>query len=209
MGAKCKTTADIYMPYYKQMIGEKCYLSPINTEDAEQYCKWLNDLNITMHLEPTMSLTPETEAITIRQLRKNNKVFGIVDLIADSLIGAAGLHEIDYVNGTAMFGIFIGNREFQRKGYGLDATKLTLDYGFNVLNLLNICLKVYEYNPRAIELYERCGFKYAGRLRNAKKFGGRKFDIILMDILAEEFESVYIKNLLELNGKNTKSSDKA
>ena len=32
------------MKYFKKIIGDKCYLSPINLEDAEQYTEWLNDL---------------------------------------------------------------------------------------------------------------------------------------------------------------------
>ncbi len=32
------------MTYFKKIIGEKCYLSPMNIEDAEQYTRWMNDL---------------------------------------------------------------------------------------------------------------------------------------------------------------------
>ncbi len=31
------------MTYFKKIIGEKCYLSPIRMEDAEKYTAWLND----------------------------------------------------------------------------------------------------------------------------------------------------------------------
>ncbi len=34
----------------QKMIGEKCYLSPISVEDAEQYTEWLNDYEITQYL---------------------------------------------------------------------------------------------------------------------------------------------------------------
>ena len=32
--------------YFKKMIGKKCYLSPINVNDAEKYVEWLNDLEV-------------------------------------------------------------------------------------------------------------------------------------------------------------------
>ena len=35
------------MKYFKKLVGERVYLSPVNIEDAEKYIKWLNDFNIT------------------------------------------------------------------------------------------------------------------------------------------------------------------
>ncbi|GHV33785.1 hypothetical protein AGMMS4952_26060 [Spirochaetia bacterium] len=32
--------------YFEKMIGEKCYLSPIDTNDAEKLTEWLNDLEV-------------------------------------------------------------------------------------------------------------------------------------------------------------------
>ena len=72
---------------------------------------------------------------------------------------------------------FIGNIEFmnrkddeaewgivmtykmQNKGYGKEALKRTVEYGFNELGLNRIYLGVYRDNPRAIHVYEECGFK--------------------------------------------------
>jgi hypothetical protein len=31
------------MRYFRKIIGERLYLSPVNTDDAEQYIKWMND----------------------------------------------------------------------------------------------------------------------------------------------------------------------
>ena len=31
------------MKYFKKIIGERLYLSPMNPEDAETYVKWLSD----------------------------------------------------------------------------------------------------------------------------------------------------------------------
>ena len=185
------------MKYFKQVIGKKCYLSPSDPEDAEKYCEWVNDLSITMHLEPTMSISVEAEKNIIRKLQAKHRIFSIIDLYTDELIGSCGLHDIDNVNGLAMFGIFIGRKDHWNKGYGKEATSLCLDFGFNVLNLHNIYLMVIDYNPRAIKCYEKVGFKTIGKRREARCFGGKRHDVIMMDILASEFESPYINGLLE------------
>jgi RimJ/RimL family protein N-acetyltransferase len=145
-----------------------------------------------------MSLTPETETELIRGFIKgNNKIFGIVDKETDKLIGGVGLHDIDFINGMGMYGIYIGEKEFRGKGYGKEATFLLMDYGFNILNLYNIYLMVFEYNKTAVKCYERWGFNLIGRRRKAKKIAGQRFDIIMMDMLADEFKSVYVGGLVD------------
>ena len=187
------------MKYYKKLVGKKCYLSPINVEDAEKYTEWLNDFEVTINLGlATEIVTLENEKeILAKMAKEKENVFGIIDLKTDSLIGNCGLHGISHIHRTATFGIFIGNKKYWSKGYGTEAAKLTLDYGFNILNLNNIMLGVYEYNKRAIKCYEKCGFKIIGRRRESRILGGKKYDSITMDILAEEFESVYVKKFIK------------
>lgn len=191
------------MKYFKQVIGKKCYLSPTDPEDAEKYCEWLNDLSITMHLDPSISVSVEGEKNIIRELQSKHRIFSIIDLYTDELLGSCGLHDVNMVNGIAMFGIFIGRKDHWNKGYGEEATRLCLDFGFNVLNLHNIYLMVMDYNPKAIRLYEKVGFKMIGKRREARNFGGKRHDIILMDIIAGELKSDYVNSLLDnmLNNK--------
>ena len=47
------------------------------------------------------------------------------------------------------------------------------------------------------ELLGNIGFKEVGRLRKAVEIMGKTYDIIIMDMLKEEFQSVYIKRELE------------
>ena len=79
----------------------------------------------------------------------------------------------------------------------MEALNLLLDYGFSFLNLRNIYLKVFEYNDAAYNLYKKAGFKEVGRLRKAVEIMGKTYDEIIMDMLKEEFQSVYIKRELE------------
>jgi RimJ/RimL family protein N-acetyltransferase len=99
-------------------------------------------------------------------IKKQEPIFNIVELQTDLLIGRCAFFAIDKVDRRAMFGIAIGEKAYWDKGYGQEATKLLLDYGFNLLNLNSVMLGVFSY------------------------------DIVLMDILAEEFESVYVKKFI-------------
>ena len=180
------------MKYFKQIAGKKCYLSPPALEDAALYCEWLNDLNVSRYLEPSFSLTVEEETEALKNLHKENKIFGIHDVKTDKLIGSCGLHEIHTVNQTAMFGIFIGDASCWNKGIGTEAATLCLDFAFNVLNLHTIYLYVYDYNKRAIASYKKIGFLVSGKRREGRFFAGKRHDIIIMDILRDEFTSPYV-----------------
>lgn len=187
------------MKYYKKLVGKKCYLSPINIDDAEKYLEWLTDLEVSLYFKVfSQSLTIEKEREILTEMsKKQDHVFGIIDLETDKLIGNCSLFDIDRINGKAEFGIFIGDKNFWSKGYGTEAGKLIVDYGFNILNLHNIFLEAYSFNKRAIKSYEKIGFKIIGRRREARIIGNKKFDEIYMDILSNEFESVYIEKLLK------------
>ena len=92
-----------------------------------------------------------------------------------------------------MLGIAIGEKEYWGQGYGTEATRLLVDYGFNLLNLNSIMLGAFVFNERAIACYKKVGFKEIGWRRQARIIGGQKYDVLLMDILAEEFQGSYFK----------------
>ncbi len=155
------------------------------------------DFEVSKNLLATSVITLEAEKNWIANLSTQDVRTAIVDLKTERLLGNAGLHFINHINCTAEFGIFIGDAEFRSKGYGTEATKLILDFGFNVLNLHNIMLKVYAYNQGGIGCYQKVGFKEIGRRREAKIIAGTMYDEVFMDILATEFESPFVKKFFE------------
>lgn len=173
----------------RKVSGSHVYLAPMAVEDAPLYVRWLNDPEIAVYLNAfsvTIGLEREQEFLA-QSLREQRPEFGIRLVADDRLIGNCGIVNIDQVNRKAEIGIFIGERDLLGQGYGREAVMLLLDYGFNILNLNNIYLRPYSFNTRAIRCYEACGFKQAGRLREAKIINGEKYDELLLDILASEF----------------------
>lgn len=187
------------MRYFKKVVGESCYLSPINSKDAPRYTEWLNDLNLSRFFtlsQQVISLEKEEEILK-QMIARGDKMFAIIDLFSETLIGNCSLFNIDHIHQTAELGIFIGNRTHWNRGFGCEATKLLLDYGFNILNLHNIMLSVFDFNKRAIKSYLNAGFKEIGRRREAIFIGGEKHDFVYLDILASEYESVYINKIVK------------
>jgi RimJ/RimL family protein N-acetyltransferase len=113
--------------------------------------------------------------------------FSIRTLADDRLIGDVGLGGMFWNHGDTYLGIGLGEREFWGKGYGSDAMKVALRYAFTELNLRRVTLNVFEYNSRAIRCYEKLGFQHEGRVRKYLNREGRRWDLIYMGILKEEW----------------------
>lgn len=185
--------------YLKKLTGDNIYLSPISLDDVKEYAEMVNDIKVSVglgYLSYTNIIDFESEKEFLISVKKE-KMFAVRLLENDELLGNVGFNSVDLLNRMATMGIMLGNPNYQRKGYGIEAVKLILDYGFSFLNLRNISLSVFEYNEVAYNLYKKIGFKEAGRLRKAVEILGKTYDVIIMDMLKEEFQSVYIKRELE------------
>lgn len=183
------------MKYFKKLIGERIYLSPRSIEDAEKFTEWLNDFETTDYIGRSGIITSlEGEKKYLEENCNKDASFAIVTTQEDKFIGTVSLENIDNINCTATLGIFIGDKEYRNQGYGTEAIKLILDFGFNYMNLHNIKLDLMEFNERALKCYQKCGFKEYGRRRNCKFINGKYYDSIEMDILKDEFKESFIKN---------------
>lgn len=177
------------MKYFNKIDSDNIYLSPINIEDVPIYVKWLSNPDITDKLHSTkrvFNLVNEKEYIN-KRLEDGDYIFSIIRKKDDTLIGNIGLERIDHIDRTATLGIFIGDSNNHDKGYGSEALRALLNYGFSVLNLNNIGLSVIDFNERAIHCYNKVGFKEYGRRHQAYYVNNEYHDIIYMEVLKDEF----------------------
>ena len=183
------------MKYFKKLVGERIYLSPRNSEDVEKFTEWMNDFYITDYTGRSGQLvTFESEKEFLEKNNSPEATFVIVTLDNDEMIGTVSLERINHIHRTGTLGIFIGNKDYWSNGYGTEAIRLILDYGFNYLNLHNIKLDLMSFNERALNCYKKCGFKEIGRIRENRFINGKYYDTICMDILSTEFNESFIKN---------------
>jgi RimJ/RimL family protein N-acetyltransferase len=175
--------------------GEKVALGPLSRELIPLYQKWDTDFEINRTTSGARPVTLEEEADAYEKCIRDKDfvLFTIYERQTWRPIGKTYLYLTGHQN--AEFGIVIGEHDCQGKGYGTEATRLMLDYGFTILGLFNILLTVLEYNLAGIKAYEKAGFRVIGRRRKARWMNGKLWDVIYMDFVAGEFESPVLSKL--------------
>ena len=171
--------------------GELVALGPLRRDLLPLYQRWINNLGTmrTLDLPPyPMTMEKEQDWYDGQSRAESDVPFTIYERETLRPIGNTGLHEVDYRNRTASFGIIIGEPECRGKGYGTETTRLMLDYAFTALGLHNVMLIVFEFNAAGISAYRKAGFKESGRRRECRLVGDKLWDEIQMDCLSTEFE---------------------
>lgn len=176
--------------YFRKLAGERLYLSPFDVDDEEIYTKWaewMNDRGVSDTFDGHHTLVSRSGAKKKLEGLTGYR-FAMIRADGDELIGHISLHGIDHLNRHAFMGIFIGEEKNRGKGYGAEAIRLVLEYGFRTLNLHNIMLSVHADNAAGIACYKKVGFRDAGRRREWLFKQGKYVDCLYMEILEWEFE---------------------
>ncbi len=176
------------------IVGKNVRLRAIEKEDLVVSQRWLNDREVTrflLHHSPlSMAMEEKWYESQMAIPPESGQVLAIETKVAEKwvYIGNTGLHHVDPVTREAEFGIFIGEKEFWGKGLGREATLLTLQHGFDDLNLNRIYLYVFENNQRGIAAYQATGFVHEGTLREAIYKNGRYYNVHVMSVLRSEWK---------------------
>lgn len=149
-----------------------------------EYFRLLNSSARPMQSAKAAAKWMEEEAA---ELTPAGYYFSIRTLADEKLIGELGLDVVDWSGRDAFVGLGIGETEYWNKGYGTDVMNILLRYSFTEINLRRVTLSVFEYNPRAIRSYEKAGFRHEGRLRQVLNKEGKRWDMLYMGILRDEW----------------------
>ncbi len=178
------------MAYFRKLVGERCYLSPLDPDDAARFAEWANDPEVAA------GVTLARQVLGVERMRDKvarhagrQAYFAIVALDGDEPIGNCGIDDISAVDRTGELVIMIGDKRFWDRGFGTDAVRLLLRFGFLTLGLNNIRLRAHAFNERAIRCYEKCGFKRWGCWPDSWYHDGELHDSVFMYLLRADFAS--------------------
>lgn len=168
-------------------------LRALTKSDLEKTLEWHNQEDILNYYSKLpFPVNRELEEKWFEKILTSNfpvTVFGIEIIEQLELIGITVLSDIDLINRSAEFGIFIGEKKQRGKGYAIEATQETLSFGFYKLGLNRIFVRVLEDNKTTIKLNNSIGFIREGILRQNVFKNNEYKSSIIMSILKSEYQN--------------------
>lgn len=176
------------------LAGERILLRSLEADDLERFRAWFADREVVKYslgawIFPWSKSETATWLKRTLEEKEETLSLGVVEKETKQLIGYAGIASISRINRSGEYYILLGEKNCWGKGYGTEATRLIIHYGFASLNLHRIMLTVSSLNTGGVKAYTKAGFQQEGVLRQACYRDGAYHDKIVMAILRPEWEA--------------------
>jgi len=177
--------------------GQTVRFAPPDAErDAEIVSKWSHDpeylrllsADIAKPLSPFQVKKQYEDWEKDAEKQRNQFNFAVRLKADDRLLGFARLYRIEWTHAAGALQIGIGDRNDRGKGYGTEALRMLLRYAFDELNLYRLSASTVEYNTSAIRFLERAGFVVEVRRRQAVQRDGKRWDVVMLGLLRDEWK---------------------
>jgi RimJ/RimL family protein N-acetyltransferase len=173
------------------LVGDRVRLRGLREDDLPTLARWEMDPGRMATLSSWVA--PPSEAAVKERIAKwcaNDKddLGFAIETLDDLpvLVGNIHLFGARPKDRCATIGIALG-REHIGRGYGTDAMRVIVDYGFREMGLHRIQLGVAPFNQAGIRAYGKAGFVEEGRYRESVSHDGRWYDEVMMSILDHEW----------------------
>ncbi len=168
------------------LTGELVRLEPLTEAVLEDYLPALADPELDRLTGSHASFEREqiVQWLSTRRDQHDRADWAVLRGEDGVFLGEAVLNDYDPDNASVNYRIWLAGPDAYGHGYGTEVTRLVLAYALDTLGLHRVSLGVLDYNPRARRVYEKCGFRLEGRLREAVHWDGHWHDELVMAVLS-------------------------
>jgi RimJ/RimL family protein N-acetyltransferase len=152
-------------------------------EDTKYITEWMQDEFGKYFL---LSMTNSQDGKVEKLISSENNHLGIITLKDNTPIGVVAFLNYDKAHRKAELRKLIGVTKYRAHGYGKEATRYWIEYGFKNMNLEKIYLNTIDTNIHNIKINEEMGFKVEGILRNEALVNGVAHDVLRMGLIIDE-----------------------
>ena len=178
--------------------GARVSLVPFVEADVPSLVTWFNDEETMQFLNGIMPVTESIEKDWLEKVAKDYQaaapqhlVLGVMINETEQLIGTMGLHNIKWVNRTAVTGTCIGDKEVRQQGYATEAKFLLLAVAFERFNLYKVYSHVIDFNEDSQKYARTCGYVEEGRYVDEHWRNGTRHDEIIYDPYRDTWQKDY------------------
>ena len=170
-----------------RLESNRVLLRELDIKDAYgNYPKWLNDKDVcryNSHGDQEYTLDMAKEYIEFVNSSNKHYVFAVIDKVKNLHIGNISLQNINKKNNNAEYAILIGEKNYWNGGYGFEASKLLISFGFKILNLHRLYCGTPITNKAMQKLAFKLGFKKEGIAKDAFFKDGKYYDVVLYGLI--------------------------
>jgi len=175
----------------RSLVGRKVRLRCVEANDLPLRVQWVNSpvIQRTLNFQYPLSLAKMQKWLDTVITDNTRRDFSIVTTDANAVyIGFGGFLNIDHGPRKAELYVAIGNSSYWGKGgYGIDAYRVLMRYGFLELGLNRIYGYQLTFNSSARRVVEMLGWQTEGTLRQDIFAHGELRDRAVVSILREEW----------------------
>jgi RimJ/RimL family protein N-acetyltransferase len=175
--------------YGPVLVGTKVTLRPPDDSDAARFVEWFADLEVTRYLGPrraAFAQFQEQEALKRLGESKTDVLWALES--EGRLIGATGIHGIDWLHAHATTGILIGDKTMWGQGIASEAMVIRTDYAFRQLNLHKLLSGAFLDNEPSRRALVKAGYRETGIEREHFFREGRWHDHWTCELLRADWE---------------------
>ncbi len=175
----------------RMLEGKVVKLVVLEGKHLDEIMKRWNDPEMRAFLGPYIPQSRGQEAEWIESTERRRKsmeaFFFVIERKDDNaFLGTLSVHNIDWISRSARNGIVIHEKRNWGKGYGTEAFGLLIEFCWKHLNLRRLELSVHAFNKRALQVYEKLGFKLFGTAHEQFYMNGEYVDTHHMELIREE-----------------------
>lgn len=169
--------------------GDGVRLRPLRRGDTPVLWDYWSDVEMASRAsgEAIRPLTLEETQDLLDEIGKKDNLVRFAVEAGGEVVGSCTLHSIDAHNRRCEIGIALG-RPHWNKGYGRAAVRMLVDFAFRHHNMRRVELEVLADDERAVACYRSVGFVEEGRLRRRDWRDSAYHDVMVMGILADEWQ---------------------
>jgi [ribosomal protein S5]-alanine N-acetyltransferase len=169
--------------------GSRFRLRPPRSEDAAIMITWLEDLEVTKRLAVRFPLSLDEELEWLRgRAADRNSILWVIEQ-EGRVVGTTGLEGIDWMNQNASTGTLIGDKSVWGRGIAGEMMRRRADFAFTELPLRKLRSSFIEGNEASRRAQLGAGYREVGRLRQEVWREGRWLDLILTELLRQDWEA--------------------
>ncbi|GHH98587.1 GNAT family N-acetyltransferase [Neobacillus kokaensis] len=153
-----------------------------NRAHLREWLPWVDNMRTPYDFE---NLIP----IWLNQFAENS-AYNLGILYRGELVGAIGIHQIDWYNKIASVGYYL-TKDAEGKGIISRSVKALLNYAYFELGLNRIEIRCGVKNKKSRAIPERLAFIREGTIRDGELLNGYYHDIIIYSMLAREWNGMH------------------